>query len=54
MSKQRERGRKWDGRSRISNDKYKEGWNRIFNGTTKEIDRTTDEVRLRTGNKRRS
>ena len=28
--KERESGRKWDGRSRISNDKYKKNWNDIF------------------------
>ena len=26
----REKGRKWDGRSRISNDQYKKNWNDIF------------------------
>ena len=56
----REAGRKWDGKSRISNDTYRKRWNEIFNkeksvsellqegfeeeqnGTTKEVDRTTD------------
>ena len=28
--KKREKGRKWDGRSRISNDQYKKNWNDIF------------------------
>jgi len=28
--KKREKGRKWDGRSRISNDQYKRNWNDIF------------------------
>ena len=28
--KGRESGRKWDGVSRISNDKYKKNWNEIF------------------------
>lgn len=27
---QREKGRKWDGRSRISTDTYKNNWNDIF------------------------
>jgi hypothetical protein len=27
---QREKGRKWDGRSRISNETYKNNWNDIF------------------------
>ena len=26
----REKGRKWDGRSRIPNDQYKKNWNDIF------------------------
>ena len=26
----KEKGRKWDGRSRISNDQYKKNWNDIF------------------------
>ena len=26
----REKGKKWDGRSRISNDQYKKNWNDIF------------------------
>ena len=26
----KEKGRKWDGRSRISNDQYKRNWNDIF------------------------
>ena len=28
--KKREKGRKWDGRSRISNEQYKKNWNDIF------------------------
>jgi len=27
----RERGRTWDGRSRISDDTYRKNWNDIFN-----------------------
>ena len=30
MTKQNEKGRKWDGRSRISTEKYKQNWNEIF------------------------
>ena len=30
MSKERESGRKWDGVSRISTNKYKENWEEIF------------------------
>ena len=28
--KKREKGRKWDGRSRISTNQYKKNWNDIF------------------------
>ena len=28
---QAEKGRKWDGKSRVSNDTYRERWNDIFN-----------------------
>ena len=28
--KKREKGRKWDGRSRISTDQYKKNWDDIF------------------------
>ena len=53
MSK-REKGRMWDGVSRPTTDLYKQNFDRIFkNGTTKKADRTTDEVRLRAGDKRR-
>ena len=45
MSK-RESGRKWDGKSRISNDNYRKRWNEIFNkkknGTSKDTNRKTD------------
>jgi hypothetical protein len=45
---------KWDGRSRIPTKQYKENYDRIFkNGTTKEADRSADEVCLRTDNERR-
>ena len=30
MSKERDKGRKWDGVSRISTNKYKENWEEIF------------------------
>ena len=50
----KEKGRKWDGRSRPSTDLYKQNFDRIFkNGTTQETDRTTDEVCLRTRDERR-
>jgi hypothetical protein len=52
MSK-REKGRMWDGVSRPTTDLYKQNFDRIFkNGTTKKVDRATDEVRLRAGHKR--
>ncbi len=30
MSKEKEKGRKWDGKSRVSTDKYRKRWNEIF------------------------
>tara|TARA_Y100001938_G_C7722576_1_gene250677 strand:+ start:61 stop:294 length:234 start_codon:yes stop_codon:yes gene_type:complete len=30
MSKERDKGRKWDGVSRVPTDKYKENWEEIF------------------------
>ena len=44
----KESGRKWDGKSRISNDVYKKRWDEIFkkkkkiNGTTKKINRSSN------------
>jgi hypothetical protein len=46
----KETGRKWDGKSRISNDNYRKRWNEIFNkpkkelknGTTKKTNGTTN------------
>jgi hypothetical protein len=48
----KEKGRKWDGKSRVSNETYRQRWNEIFkskdnkikNGITKEINRTTNKV----------
>ena len=34
--KERESGRKWDGVSRVSTNKYKENWNDIFKKEKKE------------------
>ena len=30
MASNRSRGRKWDGKSRVSNDLYRKRWNEIF------------------------
>ncbi len=37
--KQKEKGKKWDGRSRISTNQYKKGWNEIFGNTSVKHDR---------------
>jgi hypothetical protein len=43
--KKKEKGRKWDGRSRPSTDLYKKRWNEIFNNTAPDYKRTgTDKV----------
>ena len=51
MSKERDKGRKWDGVSRISTNKYKENWEEIYgqreqeelNESMKEAFRQRDE-----------
>ena len=58
--KERESGRKWDGRSRISNDKYKKNWEEIYgqreqeelNESMKEAFRQRDERKKKEQNKR--
>ena len=30
MSNKKDKGRKWDGKSRVSTDKYRKRWNEIF------------------------
>ena len=41
----KERGRKWDGKSRPSTELYKKRWNEIFNNPTTTDERTgTDKV----------
>tara|TARA_B100000686_G_C16687467_1_gene915658 strand:- start:83 stop:241 length:159 start_codon:yes stop_codon:yes gene_type:complete len=43
--KKKEKGRRWDGRSRPSTDLYKKRWNEIFNNTAPDHKRTgTDKV----------
>lgn len=41
MSK-KEKGRKWDGKSRVSNDNYRKRWNEIF-GKKKEGRKPNDK-----------
>ena len=47
----KEKGRQWDGKSRISNDTYRKRWEEIFkkekskeekNGSTKKTNKSTD------------
>jgi len=41
----KEKGRKWDGKSRPSTELYKKRWNEIFNNPTANDERTgTDKV----------
>jgi N-acetylmuramoyl-L-alanine amidase CwlA len=41
----KEKGRKWDGKSRPSTELYKKRWNEIFNNPTTNDERTrTDKV----------
>ena len=41
MTKEKEKGKKWDGRSRISSNEYKKNWNDIFK-TKKETKKTSE------------
>jgi len=45
MSK-KDKGRKWDGRSRVSNDVYRKRYNEIFKNKEKE-NKESDEFRQR-------
>ena len=39
MSEEREKGRKWDGKSRVSTSTYKKNWNDIFGkGSQEEVE----------------
>lgn len=38
MNTQKQTGRKWDGKSRISNDTYRKRWNEIFKDKEEEMD----------------
>ena len=38
MDNQKQTGRKWDGKSRISNDTYRKRWNEIFKDKEEEMD----------------
>ena len=46
MKNKKEKGRKWDGKSRVSNNVYRKRWNEIFNKKEKEknIDNKTEEI----------
>ena len=33
----------WDGKSRVSNDTYRESWNRIFGGKTEKKEKKTED-----------
>jgi hypothetical protein len=50
MSK-KETGRKWDGRSRVSNDIYRKRYDEIF-GKKKKKDTESDELRQRNRHER--
>ena len=46
----KENGRKWDGKSRISNDNYRKRWNEIFNKPKKEVKNEKKKKINRTAN----
>jgi|TARA_B100000029_G_scaffold429675_1_gene440203 hypothetical protein len=39
MKKEKEKGRKWDGKSRVSNEVYRKRWNEIFGNTSADDER---------------
>ena len=45
MKNKKEKGRKWDGKSRVSNNVYRKRWNDIFGKDKDKFDRLQQEQR---------
>jgi ribosomal protein RSM22 (predicted rRNA methylase) len=43
MASNRSRGRKWDGKSRVSNDRYRKNYNKIFRKTEDPFNKKVEE-----------
>tara|TARA_R100001224_G_scaffold104076_1_gene77110 strand:+ start:41 stop:205 length:165 start_codon:yes stop_codon:yes gene_type:complete len=44
MDNQKQTGRKWDGKSRISNETYRKRWNEIFKDKDKEEEMDSEDA----------
>ena len=45
MARDKSRGRKWDGKSRVSNDLYRKNYNEIFKKTDDPFQKEQDELK---------
>ena len=45
MARDKSRGRKWDGKSRVSNDLYRKNYNEIFKKTDVPFQKEQDELK---------
>ena len=45
MARDNSRGRKWDGKSRVSNDLYRKNYNKIFQKTEDPFKKEQDELK---------
>ena len=46
MASNRSKGRKWDGKSRVSNDRYRKNYNKIFRKTEDPFDKEVKEEKM--------
>ena len=45
MASEKSKGRKWDGKSRVSNDLYRKNYNKIFRKTEDPFQKEQDELK---------
>ena len=45
-NRSRDKGRKWDGKSRVSNDLYRKNYNKIFRKTEDPFDKEVKEEKM--------
>ena len=46
MARDKSKGRKWDGKSRVSNDQYRKNYNKIFRKTEDPFDKEVKEEKM--------
>jgi len=46
MASEKSKGRKWDGKSRVSNDLYRKNYNKIFRKTEDPFDKEVKEEKM--------